>query len=62
MMQLAGLAFGEDKVVIEAQQRVIDMTPEPMIMPTAHDRGVTLFNRLVEKLARAERDVRQEAA
>jgi hypothetical protein len=23
-------------------------------MPTVHDRGVTLFNRLVERLARAE--------
>lgn len=62
MMQLAGMAFGEDKVMIEAQQRVIDMTPDARVMPTAHDRGVTLFNRLVEKLARAEQDVRQEAA
>jgi vanillate O-demethylase monooxygenase subunit len=54
MMQLAGQAFDEDKVMIEAQQRVIDQTPEPRIMPTAHDRGVTLFNRLVKKLAEAE--------
>jgi len=54
MMQLAGVAFDEDKVMIEAQQRVIDMTPDPRIMPTSHDRGVTLFNRLVQKLARAD--------
>jgi len=54
LMAVADQAFGEDKVMIEAQQRVIDRTPDPQVMPTAHDRGVTLFNRLVERLARAE--------
>lgn len=53
MMKMADMAFGEDKVMIEAQQRVIDQTPDPRIMPTSHDRGVTLFNRLVKKLAQA---------
>jgi len=48
-MTLAAQAFDEDKVMIEAQQRVIDMTPVPTIMPTAHDRGVTLFNRLIRQ-------------
>jgi len=33
-----------------------------VIMPTVHDRGVTLFNRLVEKLARSARDLPQRAA
>jgi phenylpropionate dioxygenase-like ring-hydroxylating dioxygenase large terminal subunit len=51
MMGMAGMAFAEDKVMIEAQQRVIDGTVDPRIMPTTHDRGVTLFNRLVKKLA-----------
>jgi hypothetical protein len=37
--------------MIEAQQRIIDRTPDPVIMPTAHDRGVTIFNRLVARLA-----------
>jgi vanillate O-demethylase monooxygenase subunit len=54
MMALAGVAFGEDKVMIEAQQKVIDRTPDPRIMPTAHDKGVTLFNRLVERLAKQD--------
>lgn len=54
MMRMAGLAFAEDKAMIEAQQQVIDATPDPRVMPTAHDRGVTLFNRLVERLARGE--------
>ena len=54
LMALAGVAFGEDKTMIEAQQKVIDRTPDPRIMPTAHDKGVTLFNRLVERLAKQE--------
>jgi len=54
LMSIAAKAFDEDKVMIEAQQRVIDMTPTPQIMPTAHDRGVTMFNRLVARLARQE--------
>jgi vanillate O-demethylase monooxygenase subunit len=54
LMQLAGVAFGEDKVMIEAQQKVVDRTPNPRIMPTAHDKGVTLFNRLVERLAKQD--------
>jgi vanillate O-demethylase monooxygenase subunit len=57
LMGLAGMAFGEDKRMIEAQQKVIDQTPKPAIMPTAHDRGITLYNLLVEKLARAEQSV-----
>lgn len=54
MMAMAGQAFGEDKVMIEAQQKVIDRTADPRIMPTAHDKGVTLFNRLVERLAKQD--------
>ena len=51
MMAMAGQAFAEDKTMIEAQQRVIAATPDPQIMPTAHDRAVTLYNRLAERLA-----------
>ena len=54
LMGIAAQAFDEDKVMIEAQQRVIDDTPVPTVMPTAHDRGVTLYNRLVERLAGQE--------
>lgn len=56
LMGIAAKAFAEDKVMIEAQQRVVDLTPNPRVMPTAHDRGVTLFNRLVERLVRAEQE------
>ena len=40
--------------MIEAQQRIIDQTADPVIMPTAHDRGVTIFNKLVARLVREE--------
>lgn len=57
LMSIAAKAFAEDKVMIEAQQRVINLTPRPTIMPTAHDRGVTIFNRLVDKLSKTEREL-----
>jgi len=62
LMGIAGQAFAEDKVMIEAQQRVIENTANPVIMPTAHDRGVTLFNRLVERLIKEEECARADAA
>lgn len=51
MIQIQKLAFEEDREIIEAQQKMIDMTPNPQVMPTAHDLAVTLYNRAVEKLA-----------
>jgi phenylpropionate dioxygenase-like ring-hydroxylating dioxygenase large terminal subunit len=62
LMAMADQAFNEDKVMIEAQQCVIDRTPDPQVMPTAHDKGVTMFNRLVERLARAESEGNRDAA
>lgn len=51
LMGLAAQAFAEDKTMIEAQQRVVDSTPAPRVLPTAHDKGVTLYNRLVQRLS-----------
>ena len=47
-------AFTEDKVMIEAQQKIIDRDPTRTVMPIAADKGVILFNRLMERLMRAE--------
>lgn len=47
-------AFNEDKRMIEAQQHVIDRHPDRSIMPTAHDRGITLYNRLKARLITEE--------
>lgn len=44
------LAFNEDKVVIEAQQRLLDLTPNPMMMATLHDKAVTMFNRMAKTM------------
>ncbi len=41
-MGIAGMAFAEDRTIIEAQQRVIYATATPRIMPTSADRGITL--------------------
>jgi vanillate O-demethylase monooxygenase subunit len=62
LMAIAAKAFGEDKAMIEAQQRVVDLTPEARVMPTAHDRGVTLYNRLVDKLVKDEGNSSMRAA
>jgi phenylpropionate dioxygenase-like ring-hydroxylating dioxygenase large terminal subunit len=54
LMGIALKAFAEDRTMIEAQQRVIDATPTPRIMPTGADRAITLFNQLVAKRIRDE--------
>jgi vanillate O-demethylase monooxygenase subunit len=51
MVAVTWKAFREDKVMIEGQQQVIDDTAEVKIMASAHDRTVTMYNRLVERLA-----------
>jgi vanillate O-demethylase monooxygenase subunit len=43
-------AFGEDKALIEAQQKLIDLEPERRMLPTSLDAGPTRFRRLVEDL------------
>ncbi|MXO71755.1 aromatic ring-hydroxylating dioxygenase subunit alpha [Alteraurantiacibacter buctensis] len=52
LINLALQAFNEDKVMIEAQHKIIALTPNPTVMPTAHDRPVTIFNRMVERMAK----------
>jgi len=62
LMGIAAQAFAEDKTMIEAQQRVIDLTPNPQVMPTAHDRAITLFHQLVARLIRDEASDNHETA
>lgn len=49
LLTIADQAFAEDKVMIEAQQAVIDQTDRPIVMPIAADIAVTLFQRLMAK-------------
>ena len=54
LMGIAGQAFAEDRTMIEAQQRILDRTADPRILPTSADQGVILYNRVVERLARPD--------
>src|SRR4029450_12294391 len=47
-------AFHEDKALIEAQQKLIDLDPARRMLPTSLDAGPTQFRRLVERLQAAE--------
>jgi len=53
--------FAEDKTIIEAQQRSIDLTPDRRFTPSSSDRAVILFNRIIEKLARKDPTRRRES-
>jgi phenylpropionate dioxygenase-like ring-hydroxylating dioxygenase large terminal subunit len=48
MIDTATLAFREDKLMIEAQQRIIDADPTRQPMPATADRAITLFQRLMK--------------
>ena len=59
LMGIAHKAFAEDRTMIEAQQRVIDMTAAPRIMPTSADRAITLFNQMIARRVREESNLAQ---
>jgi len=44
-------AFHEDKQLIEAQQKLIDLEPDRKMLPTSLDAGPTQFRKLVEAMA-----------
>jgi vanillate O-demethylase monooxygenase subunit len=47
-------AFHEDKRLIEAQQKMIDLEPERRMLPTSLDAGPTQFRRMVDSWLTAE--------
>jgi phenylpropionate dioxygenase-like ring-hydroxylating dioxygenase large terminal subunit len=52
LFALTAAAFHEDKALIEAQQKLIDLDPERRMLPTSLDAGPTQFRKLVDSLAR----------
>jgi len=48
-------AFAEDQAMIEAQQRVVDRTPEPRFMILSTDGALNQFRRLMAGLIETER-------
>jgi len=53
MMGIARKAFEEDRIMIEAQQGILDATPDPQVMPMTCDRAITIFSQVMRRLARA---------
>ena len=47
-------AFEEDRTMIEAQQRNIDLHPEVKMVKLSMDAGLAQFNRIMSELMRAE--------
>lgn len=54
MAQLAVAAFTEDRIMIEAQQRIHDATPTLKFQPTVHDRGPNQMRNVMERLKKGE--------
>jgi phenylpropionate dioxygenase-like ring-hydroxylating dioxygenase large terminal subunit len=55
LYQLGLKAFNEDRVMIEAQQRNINLSPDAKMMTIAIDSGVAQFRRMMDELMQAER-------
>ena len=54
MFRFTEMAFHEDKDIIEAQQKVIDLDPERQMMSLSFDAGPNLFRGIVQQLVEAE--------
>lgn len=54
MLDVANMAFLEDKTIIEAQYRVIQRDPDRHIVPIAADRTPIIFQRMMDKMRPAE--------
>lgn len=51
---VALMAFGEDRVMIEAQQRVIDADPRRRMILLDFDRGPVMYDKVLERLRQAQ--------
>lgn len=50
--KMAEMGFGEDKVMIEAQQRVVDQNPDDLMRGIKHDRAPNHFRTLVKNASK----------
>lgn len=55
LLALADKAFTEDKIVIEAQQKMFERAPETKLLGTKSDAGANYYNKLVALRLRGER-------
>lgn len=54
LMGMAHQAFAEDRVMIEGQQKIVNLTRGVNIMPRNGDKAITIFNRILERMIRQE--------
>ena len=54
MFRFTEMAFHEDKDIIEAQQKVIDLDPTRQMMSLSFDAGPNLFRGIVQQLVEGE--------
>ncbi|RIV82237.1 aromatic ring-hydroxylating dioxygenase subunit alpha [Aurantiacibacter xanthus] len=62
LMVLAGKAFAEDKAMIESQQTIIDFDPGRNPVPIKADKGVILYNRMLNAMLAEEEGATAEVA
>ena len=62
MLQVAHMAFGEDKMIIEAQQRVIETSPPQKEVLTSADLGPMQMRAALQRLMREEGSATEAAA
>ncbi len=62
MLQVANMAFSEDKAIIQAQQKVVDANPGLKPILTSADVGPMLMRSVLERLIAAETSEAPEAA
>ena len=58
-VEFFGVAFREDKAMIEAQQKIIDRSPGETMMTLSFDRSVARFRRLMANLIEADAPARR---
>lgn len=61
-IEVLRLVLEEDKRIIEGQQRIMDLTPELRVMPTAHDLAIGYYDRAIARLLKEEQGSAEAAA
>lgn len=61
MIAIAEMAFGEDRDIIEAQQRSMNFAPNGVLVPTTSDTALDQFRWILERMLKAEQDAKGDA-
>lgn len=61
MIAIAEMPFGEDRDIIEAQQRSMNLAPNAVLVPTTSDTAQGQFQWILERMLKAEQDAKGDA-